>query len=235
MLPVSTKTPVRFTPAEYDLATARAALDKAEEALRGTAQEHEDYPKRRSESDAARARVAEVEAALAALDGAPPVYLIAVPSLRQRLAWRRDLAASGARYAPEPELIASLRRGVEATVIEEDRPALLDLLDRFEAAPEEERDAELVDEAEQIGTAMRTAFGPYAALLADRQHWIEMAPLLAAERFLTGWENVEARFNRAGERVAETSLRAIPEGHLAQIGWKAIALMRAPQGDVAKN
>jgi hypothetical protein len=236
MLPISTKETVRYVPSEYDSLAAEAAVKAADKVAKITPENAtaEERAAATRALDAATAARAAVEQRLAE-SGGIPTYFLAVPSLRDRLAYRRALAATGARYATDAELLATMREGVNAVVAEDQRAILIDILDRFEGAPEAERAGEIADQVEEIGRVLRPAFAGYAELLADRQYWLEMAPLLAAQHFLRGWENAGATFKRTGNLAAEDCLRGIPERHLAEVGWKALALMGPPSKAAEKN
>jgi hypothetical protein len=63
---------------------------------------------------------------------------------------------------------------------------------------------------------------------------LEVAPILAAQQFLRGWENVEPVFDRRNGLVSETALGEIPESHIIEIGLEAISLMSPTEAE-AKN
>ena len=165
----------------------------------------------------------------------PPVYIIAAPTLMQRAAFRRDVAAAGARYPGQDELFRALRDGVRVAVEEEAQPALLESLDAAEAAGAGlAEDAELARDLAAIESAMRRHHPPYAALEAERTYWLSVAPIVAARHFLRGWEGVAARFERRNGLVPEEVLAGISDAHVEAIGWEAIALM-SPSRAQAKN
>ena len=213
-LPTSAKELTRFTPSDY-ASDAREAQESAAAKLRGKKREK---------------RLAEI----AARFESPPVYLLATPTLLERAKWRRAVLATGAHWHDDGVMIACLRTGIAETVAPEDRAEVMEIVERFAdldggAAPDD-----LAREFEEIERAVQGAYAPYAALAADRAYWLSVAPILAAQHFLRGWENVEARFERRNGLVAEAALAAIPESHVIEIGLEAIALM-SPTGDQAKN
>lgn len=165
----------------------------------------------------------------------PPVYLIAVPTLMQRAAFRRDVTAAGARYPGQEEMFEALRAGVRAVVEEEAQPALLETLDAAQAAGDGlAEDAELVRDMAEIEKAMRRHHPPYAALEAERAYWLSVAPIVAARHFLRGWEGVEPPFRRVAGLVPEELLAQLPDGHVEAFGWDAISLL-SPSRVQAKN
>jgi hypothetical protein len=165
----------------------------------------------------------------------PPVYVITAPTLMQRAAFRRDVAAAGARYPGQDEMFRALREGIRAAVEEDAQPALLEKLDAAEAAGSGlAEDAELARDLAEIETAMRRHHPPYAALEAERAYWLSIAPIVAARHFLRGWEGVEAPFRRQNGLVPEDLLAQLPDATVEAIGWEAIALM-SPSRVQAKN
>lgn len=159
----------------------------------------------------------------------PPIYLIGVPSYFARAAWRRDVKGMGAQYHGEAHRFAVMRKGIAEMASEAQREELLAIVDAAAAA---QRDAPLPvaagDEPEKLrrlGEILRQNYPPYAELLADRDYWLSIAPLMAARRFLRGWENVAAPFEQQFGLVPEPLLELLSEAHVYAIGWHAIGLM----------
>jgi hypothetical protein len=219
MLPVSAKDTVPFVPWEYDLALAQVALT-----LATTDQQVK----------SANEHIAQVEGHIAAADGKIPTYHIRVPSGRGRAAWRRDVAMAGARLPAKAELFEALRSGVKAIGPSnlDELLAKLDLAEAIEAG-KADPDADLAREISAFETQMMGDPG-YSVLVAARTYWFEIAPLIAASHFLTGWENLDLPFARKGDRVPDDLLDALPQGHVQQIGLKAINLMSVSK-DQEKN
>ena len=188
-----------------------------------------------------------------------PVYLIQPTDLLGKAAFRRELRAMGVSYPSTAELMEALRAGIRAGLAEDQQQGFLDLLDRAEdhrsamadavravaEADEEEREG-LIKDMPQLSEAdaydlntlerdMHLHYPPYAELLADRTYYLEVAPILAAQHFLVGWENVDARFTRKRGVVALDLLEsAMPEDRIKLIGNRAMTLMQ-PSRDEAKN
>ena len=75
----------------------------------------------------------------------------------------------------------------------------------------------------------------YAALLAARQHWLGLAPMIALRHALRGWSGEGLPpLRRAQGRVPDDLLELIGEADIAGIGWKAINLGR-PSASAEKN
>jgi len=164
------------------------------------------------------------------------VYLIRIPTLGLKASFRRHCVAAGIQIWPKRELC---RRA--AITLREANPdnldSLLDLVAEVEAAAEDGAD---------LGEATLTAwtglsqelrrFDPgFAGLVADNQHWTQLAPIIAARFFLAGWEGIDLAFKRGIDGlVPEDLLELLPEADLTAIGWRALQLM-TPTGAQEKN
>lgn len=242
LLPVSTRDVVRVVPAAYDVEAARDALDRARRRA-GELWPDPEAPESRlpgyeEAAEAVRAaerRLMDVETALEARDGRPPVYLLRVPQHRDRKAFRAALIRAGARPVSQAEVLEGLRAAIKGAAAPDQVAALLEIVDQFEAAGRDGRaDESLARDVAEIERVMRRAWPPYAALLGDQTEYLQVAPLVAAKLFLIGWENVAAPFKRVGGEVPDAVLEAIEERDLDEIGWRAFALMH-PSKDQEKN
>lgn len=186
-----------------------------------------------------------------------PTYLIRPPSIMTKARWRRDLGAAGAGAAPpdRAEMMAVLRRGIREIVAEHQQDSLLALIEEYDglfARVQEMRaqDSGTADERLEAGEAlkalsgrmdflegeMRRKYPPYAQVISDRTFWFETAPVLAAQHFLCGWENVEAggeplAFAQVNGLVPEALLDQLPAEHVYDVGWRAMGLTAATQAD----
>lgn len=237
-LPLS-RQPIPFIPSEFDLegaekrrqelarSIARLRDDGADEAkIRAAEELHKELSERQT-------RIFSAVESLKAAGREPPTYLIAPATIRERIAFRRAVAAEGARMPRDDELVACLRAGVREAA-PDNADELLATIDEWAETPPEDRGPDLIARMEAIEQAMRASYPPYAQLEAARVHWISIAPLVACEMFLRGWQNVDVPFKRVRGKVAEECLEALPEDHLAEIGWKAISLMQ-PDKAAEKN
>ena len=212
--PTSAKEQYRFTPSDYDSKT-REAEEAAANKLRGKKRE-------------------QTLAEIAARFENPPVYLIATPTILERAKWRRSVLATGARWHDDGAMVACLKRGIAEVVAPGQEAELLDIVDRFAAHDEGQAPEDLSIDFEEIERTVQGAYPAYAGLAADRAYWLSVAPIIAAQHFLRGWENVEAPFQQRAGQLTENCLAMIPEAHVMEIGLKAIELM-SPTGDLAKN
>ncbi len=213
-LPTSAKEQCRFTPSDYS-SEAREAEESRANKLRGKKREQ---------------RLAEI----AARFETPPVYLLATPTILERAKWRRAVLATGARWHDDEAMVACLKRGIAEVVAPGQEAELLDIVDRFADCDEGQAPGDLAIDFEEIERTVQGAYPAYAGLAADRAYWLSVAPILAAQHFLMGWENVEAPFAQRAGQLTENCLAMIPEAHVMEVGLKAIELM-SPTADLAKN
>ncbi len=77
--------------------------------------------------------------------------------------------------------------------------------------------------------------GPFAELLAARQHWMTIAPYLAAQRFCVGWEGASLpKFEARAGRVTDAALAGLPKDILNPLGWHCVVMMSL-SGAARKN
>lgn len=161
----------------------------------------------------------------------PPVYLIRPATVLDRAAFRRDMTAVGARYHQKAAQISALRRALQEVA-----PANLDQLladiDAVEAGGDLAKAA--LPAVAEIEQKIARADPRYAELIADNEHWLEVAPHLAFRRFVAGWENVSVPFAQRGGLVAEATAEALPADHVVSVGYEAIRLF-SPTKDEEKN
>lgn len=177
-----------------------------------------------------------------AVPAGAPVYLIAVPTLRGKAEFNRACVAAGLVTHDRAAMIATLREGVAAQIEEDQAGPLLDMLDRIEAAGAgsggdgsgAEPDPRDLEDFVVLQNDMRRHWPKYAAMVADGVHYQQMAPVIAAQIFLAGWEEIEAPFLRRNGQVGEELLCLLPEEDVIAIGIRALALF-APSEAEAKN
>ena len=213
-LPTSAKDQSRFTPSDFT-SEAREAEETAANKLRGKKREQ---------------KLAEI----AARFENPPIYLLAIPTILERAKWRRSVLATGARWHDDEAMVACLKRGITEALAPAQEAELLDIVDRFAGFDEGQAPEDLAMDFEEIERTVQGAYPAYAGLAADRAYWLSVAPIIAAQHFLRGWENIEAPFEQRAGQLTEDCLAMIPEAHIMEIGLKAIELM-SPTEDLAKN
>ena len=136
----------------------------------------------------------------------------------------RDLAALGASYPADEHMFALLRNGIRALVAADEQAQWLEFVDQYEALPDER--PRMAERMQFLEAELRRRYPPYAQALADRSFWLAVSPIVAARRFLRGWENVSLPFRRSEEGlVPESLIDALPEDHVRAIGGRAMELM----------
>lgn len=166
----------------------------------------------------------------------PPRYVVAVPSVMERAAFRRDLTATGARFHDEAAMLRALRKQVRDAFDEGDPEAdrLVGLIDAYEEAPGGEVPEDLRNEVARLEEVIRSASPEYAAMAAARAHWLEVAPILACRHFLKSRENPGHVFRRQGGMVTDAELAMIPEGEMFEVGFRILQIMQ-PTTEQEKN
>ena len=256
MLPLSTKDPVQFAPAEErlkaagdrvakhqklvdDLELEVADLAKHAASENGEAAELVDLEIARERLAAARGQLAaaiELEAAARtvrdAFDGRPPAYRVRVPTFRDRIELRREVAAAGARNPDDGEIMRALRRAAEAAgaadVVEAIDAALPDI-DAGRGIP-----AELVQVLASAEDVIGRNDAAWRELLAARSHFEEIMQYFLVRNFLLGWQNLEAPFRRTGGAVDDATIEAIPRLDYPLIARKVASLLQVSAAQ-AKN
>ncbi len=215
MLPISPSTPLRVVPALDRVIAARAlAL-----ALR-----NQDPPAPAPAIAAAEAATEAAQSALEALGEAAPVYLVKPASRRERIDFHAAMLEAGINYQDDGKMRAVLRDAVRG-LADTEADALLAIVDGVDALASS---GELVPDAmreqlRDIEEAAIAGWPAYARVIAARTRWHATAPLIAAQRFLVGWENVAAPFRRLGGVVPDETLDQIPDDDVRAIGQAALA------------
>lgn len=128
-----------------------------------------------------------------------------------------------------------MREGVAEQIEADQAGPLADMLDRMEAAdadnPADERD---LRDFGVLHEDMRRHWPRFAAMVADGVHYQQMAPVIAAQIFLAGWEGIETPFRRRHGAVEENLLGVLPDEDVIAVGMKALELF-APSEEQAKN
>jgi hypothetical protein len=160
-----------------------------------------------------------------------PVFLIRPGSVVERAQLEAVLSAppyNAGRVMPW-DLADAASDAARALLLGDDLGQVLDALAAMKASfglaelPLEQRQLLIgIDES-------LTAHWPeYAALRQQESRRDELMPLLACQRFLVGWENVEAPFTRGKDgRVSEDSLRALGAFLPRLIGHECYRLLYA--------
>lgn len=167
-------------------------------------------------------------------------YRLRVPTVYDRVRLRRALAARGALYWSEIELVQACRRAVnELLAAAEDealRARFTAALDEYQgcviaAAPVPEDLAALVVEIEAI-----CARGHHEVAIkrADNLFWTGLLPIEAARLLVVGWDGIAAECRVGPDGLSAAALAAMPAGHAEACGWHGLGLMRV-EAEERKN
>lgn len=230
-LPLSAKDLVRFTPERYGKPEAKEAAETAVADARARLEGMAD--------DDAKQRLVRqlvgLEAQLKRFE-APPVYLLRVPSLQSRAAYKRDLAAEGADYPGDAEFLRAVEAAAK-TLLEADEVAKIQgAVDRCRLNEKDEEATSIVNRAMEL----LAPHDPHIrALRARRTFWFDTAPLLAAQHFLAGADIGAAEpllvKRGLGGVASEAALTEhFPQADVIAAGWHAIALTEIDR-PTAKN
>jgi hypothetical protein len=162
-----------------------------------------------------------------------PVYLVRPGSIADRAMFEGVIGGppwNSGRVFPW-DLIDAAERAVTALLDGEARGQVLEALATWRAnmaTPEA-----IPDETTQLLAGLEMAlrswpeYGQLRAAESRRQHAL---PVLAAQWFLVGWQNVHQPFGLGPDaKASEASLQAIPAPDLNAVGWHAYNLMYAEQ------
>lgn len=230
-LPVSAKDLVRFTPDRYSNAEAAKAVEKAFDGAKAALEAATGDP---AKDRAARAlKLAEAEFNRFA---APPRYLLAVPTMQGRAAYNRDLAGAGADFPGDDEFLKIMAETVRTLMDKDEAAPVIDAIERVRADRGDEAAKAMVERAQTI----LVPHDPHLqALRARRAYWFEMAPLLAARRWLMGaitgeGENLLVRRGLDGMATEEALREHFPDVDITACGWHALTLTNMDR-PTAKN
>lgn len=171
-------------------------------------------------------------------------YRLRVPTVYERVAWRRAIAKAGGRRHGAFAVLAALRRGAERLTDGAPRDFILAAIDEHRgrvealaavAGGDDPEAAEVAFRAMIEGEAALAAVSAlvvqgddaYAQIQADNAVYREIAGIEAARLFLEGWEGpLPGAFARGRSGVTDASLACIPEKHLAPIGDRLAELLQ---------
>lgn len=179
-----------------------------------------------------------------------PTYLLRVPRVADRAAYRREVAAAGGRQWGHLTLIEDVKATVERLLPgEDDRPerearvAELDayaqgVRDAFEAwqADRSTENREALTDAlrtsarvDEIVGIVRSVDSASARKIADNEVYPQIAGLVAARMFLVGWRDLPAPFRRSAFGLDDALLDQVPTDDLVAIGQRVAELLEPPQ------
>ena len=162
------------------------------------------------------------------VEGKRGVYTVAPLTIRERSAYRADMAREGCRLPMRDELLSGLASAMKE-LAPDNLPELLDVIARAEAA--------LADGAEPMTKADEDALRvmesaarkvpAYAAMLADQVAWFSLMPLVTARHALRAWNSkLLPPFARVRGLVPDELLEEVGEEDLSAIAGAAMELMQ---------
>lgn len=162
-----------------------------------------------------------------------PVFLIRPGSVVERAQLEAALAAppyNAGRVFPW-DLADAAADAARALLTGDDLGQVLDALAAMKASlgvgdlPDDQRQLLI-----GIDDALTTQWPEYAALRQQEARRNELLPLLAAQRFLVGWEGIEAPFTRGKDgRASDDALRILGQFFLPLVGREAYRLLYAEE------
>lgn len=181
-------------------------------------------------------------------DPAAPVFLVKTPGHFEKLQFQRELTAAAGAYPSEATLIKLVREAL-AMVDGADEAAMGGIVAAVErefalraALPATERGLppELAESWAMLVDACAVHPG-VRSVLARREHRFGSSLVLAAQMFVTGWENVRAAasgealaFERRRGMIPAELLDRVDLADVMDVGTRAVLLM-APDEGARKN
>lgn len=184
------------------------------------------------------------------------VYLLKVPTVAERVKWRRATAAAGGKQHSQLAMLDLISETV-AELMAEDVPEVRQaVLDKIAAHRENLRtwatalvegkfDGADADEAlrgeldaglekinagakglAEIELAVSEYSARYRSMISDNRFYSSIAGIEGARLFLRGWEGIEGKPVSDAGGLKETSMAKIPEADFAEIGAKIETLTR---------
>lgn len=167
-----------------------------------------------------------------------PVFLIKVPTVREKIAFESMMELEGLRYPPDAELYAAMTEAIKDQVIEDEQADLLQIIEEAEAAAEEGNplSEDLTAGLDKVNQTLRQFYRPLGQIHADRRRYLGMVWYLRAQMFLMGIEGKDAPpLDRRGGVLSEESIEAIEErygmGTIVQIGVRTVPVIAPDEGE----
>jgi hypothetical protein len=183
-----------------------------------------------------------------------PIFLLKVPTVADRVDYRYELAKAGVRRWSDLAMLDALADGVKVLLPSETDAQRESLLTEIEATKQritdflidardgridrqdEKKFAELWKQAVSMPESLLAVefiiadqVPSYAYKAADREVFDHKRGLIAAKRFLIGWENLDAPFHRTLVGVPEEILAPLKRAQLEAIGWQIEQLLEPSQ------
>lgn len=167
-----------------------------------------------------------------------PLFHLKVPSISDRAGFERDLVTRCGVMPDQAFMVAALRRGIRTAYSGADLDEALAAIAELEPivrgkAPDEGTIDAFLRWREIERDVMRSHF-PFAALVADRNYFNQLYPLVTLQHFLVGWDNFAGTFERKSGLTTERTITQLDRLRYLEVSTKAMTLLGAGQG-LAKN
>src|SRR5574338_80975 len=170
-----------------------------------------------------------------------PVFLLKVPTMRERLALSAAIAEEGVSIPSNSEMATALRDAIAEHVVDEQQPELLGFVDEFAAAVDAggNLEPELSGKIDEIVNTLRRYHRPLARIGAAREEYLGVLFMVRSAFMIVGIEGKDApAVERRGGRLTERCIDAIEDrygrGTVISVGIKCQELTN-PTEDDAKN
>jgi hypothetical protein len=162
------------------------------------------------------------------VEGRRAIYDVAPLTIRERAAYRADMAGEGCRLPMRAELLEGLASAMKE-LAPDNLADLLAVIARAEAAQGDGADpmAKADEDALRVMESAARQVPAYAAMLADQVRWFSMMPLVTARHALRGWNSdLLPPFQRLRGLVPDELLEECGEEDLSIIAAAAIDMMQ---------
>jgi hypothetical protein len=180
-----------------------------------------------------------------------PTYLLRVPTVADRPAFRERVAERGARYWYNAALVKLAREGFVELLPGEEGDGARALADAYQArvtaafearkeSPGQEADAELLaalvipDDLVSLMNELLPLYAPLRRAQAQNMSFHEKQGQAAAEMFLVGWEGL-GEFKRTLSGLTEATRAQIGTFDFEQIGMKVVEMMEPTEARLGNS
>jgi len=162
------------------------------------------------------------------VEGRRAIYDVAPLTIRERAAYRADMAGEGCRLPMRAELLEGLASAMKE-LAPDNLADLLAVIARADAAQADGAEplAKADEDALRVMESAARQVPAYAAMLKDQVRWFSMMPLVTARHALRGWNSdLLPAFQRVRGLVPDEVLEECGEEDLSIIAGAAIDLMQ---------
>jgi hypothetical protein len=162
----------------------------------------------------------------------PPVFLLKVPTVREKIAFESMMELEGLRYPQDAELFAAMRDAIKDQVVDHEHAGLIAIIEEAEEVTNggEALSTELAEQLDQINRTLRPLYRPLGQLYSERRRYLGMVWLLRAQMFVMDVEGVDAPpLDRRSGYLSDESVEAIEarygNGTITSLGQRTVMMM----------